>query len=48
MFRLLHEEHFSQRRSQESAMRKEALRLAAALLPAILWIAAAPVGNVFA
>jgi hypothetical protein len=29
-------------------MRKEALRLAAALLPAVLWIAAAPAGSVFA
>jgi hypothetical protein len=29
-------------------MRKDALRLAAALLPAFLWIAVATSGNVFA
>ena len=29
-------------------MRKDALCLAAALLPAVVWIAAAPAGNVFA
>ena len=33
---------------QECCMRKEALRLAVALLPALLYIAAAPAGNVFA
>jgi hypothetical protein len=29
-------------------MRKDALRLVAALLPAVIWIAAAPAGSVFA
>ena len=29
-------------------MRRMRLRLAAALLPAVVWIAAAPAGNVFA
>jgi hypothetical protein len=33
---------------QEFCMRKEALRLAAALLPAVIYLAAAPAGTVFA
>jgi hypothetical protein len=52
MVRPLHEEHFSGFHAgppcQEFVMRKDALRLVAALLPAVIWIAAAPAGSVFA
>lgn len=47
MVRALYEELFFKRRTQESAMRKEALRLIAALLPVVFWVSAPP-SNVFA